>query len=391
MPIISASNLLSLADTGTLLVGCQDLPVTGIDRGGATYVFDQEIPSNGEITQILIFGGSVGGAAKIKIFSRAGNLFTLKSSQAVAVTPGVLNTLPTAIAVEKGDYLGFYSAGGAVFTGTQTAVSNPGYHYAGGDISSFTTNGPSNGLRFEVQFTVVHIVFNQRVARIADVAATTGHDTIVRDYRLAGDSRAQVGFQGADGQDPQGGFFRACAWQHASHYQLTSYQYGGTLAGFGAFGDTVELQLSSDVDPTRKPEFSVRDRLGRAGYGARLQVRNGSDLWGLWLSAQDESFPHFGIEDNEAAPDTVGLWHPRATGQFVFRIAADDTAKVTAEGIQVAGRATAPAPEPGSFIIWQKEDESEDAGDLMVTISSGELSVTARLVDFSELAPPPSE
>lgn len=381
-------DLLSLTMVRRAWFGREGLPVAGTNIG-STLAFRQVVPANGLVTAVDMYAGSVSGTLQIRRYSRNGDVFTqVGTALSLSVTANQLNSF-TGLSweVKAGEYLASYAPSGVRCYNT-TNEDNPGWHYGAGDASSFTSASPSTANRIELRIAVDHIALTEAAQRLSKAERPAdGFDHILREF-VDADGRVSgvIGLQNADDQDPQAQFYRTYARRHESSFELTSYQYGGTIRGHGQFGDTIELQLGSDTDPSRKPWLSVRDREGRAGYGSAIQTRAGSDLWGFGISSQDEAFPFIGtFEEGETVPATLWLDHSLAAGGWGFSVQRAEVARFDARGFQFRARETAPEPDADSYIVWQREDGSEDAGDLMATINSGGVVRTARLVDFSAL------
>lgn len=383
-------DLLSLVTTRRDYIGRTGEPVAGTDIS-STLTFGDPVPANGVVTRVEVFGGSVGGSLQIRRFARVGDVFTqVGSPLSLTVVANELNTFDgLSFEVLGGEYIGSYGAAG-VRCYTTTGEDNPGWYYGAGDVSSFTDADTNENLRIEMRITLDHVALTEAALKTSQAAVpATGHERILRDYLdAAGNLAGEIGLQHVDDQDPQALFYRVRARGHATRFDFTTYQYGGTIKGGGDFGDTIELQLGSDTDPTRKPVLSIRDRDGNEGNGSAVQTRSGSDLWGFGIFAWDEAFPFVGtFEDIPETPRTLWLNTSVADGGWGFAVQQAEVARYDARGFQFRARDGAPEPDEDSFIPWQQVGGEND-GDLCVTINCGGVVRTATLVDFSELPEP---
>lgn len=143
------------------LIGAQTVPVSAPVLSNTTYIFAAPVAAAGFITRIKGYGPNA-GTLKIKRFSRAGDVFTqIGADVDVAVPLGAYElTLSSVavIAVNAGDYLGFYAGSSGVVVGRTVGgtPSTPFYSNAagGGNVSSITDASADSSTRFELAFVV---------------------------------------------------------------------------------------------------------------------------------------------------------------------------------------------------------------------------------------------
>lgn len=358
----------------------QNIPVTGTDNGGATYILGEPVDENSAVTKIEVFAGSGGGLLRLRRWALTGTLNTGTLDRVagadpldLTLTPGVLNTITIpAWAVEAGEYIGIYTSSGTAIKKNVSATDNPGYIFASGDATTAVAGGLATD-RHEIRITREYVAASGGAVEPNDFVPAGGTDQIAREYTVSSDPKIQIGFQNSSDQQPQAGFFRTLrGGGNDTQFDFTHYQYGGTIKGRGEFGHTVELQLSGDSGSgtTTKPGFSVRDRQGRAGYGSTIQTRNGADTFGFQITLADETKAQLLVENHADTPNEMALTHPKSTGFFTFRINGAVKAKVSSEGMFVAN-ASAPATPTAGGVIYV------ESGALKYKGSSGTVTTIA--------------
>ena len=187
--VSSASGVEGLSDdlvvhasgqSATEILGRSVTPITGTASGNNTYVYGTPIQNSGRLETIRIYNKS-GSAFTLKVrrFSKSGDNFTQTGSDTnVSVPSGVgakSITLPTAIGVTAGDYLGFFATVGS-FSYVAATGDSGGYYAGSGDVTSFTDASTTNSIQLQIGFDISYLyVTTARVQEIeTDVAAATG-------------------------------------------------------------------------------------------------------------------------------------------------------------------------------------------------------------------------
>jgi hypothetical protein len=369
-------------------------PVAATPTGGSTYAFANPTLGFSRISRFWIYGGSSGGTVKLQYFAKNGDVFTRDSDVLeLTVVANQLNDftdlLDEDISADGNRHLGVYVPNNVGRYTPLVRADSGGWYYGTGDVSTFTDAELSPESRLEWGIEVEEYRITQLIPQVLNGPAATGYETIVTDFTNEGTTKAEIGFQDVDDQDPQAGFMRVYSGLHESWFDLTTYQYGGTIKGWGTNGHTIELQLASDDDLSKNPEFSVRHRVGGADRGARAQVRNGHDTVGFGLNFQIDADPHLWLEDQADTPATLGIYHPQSTGAIVSKIGGSEIHRIHLGGLvttvaEASGSADSVAHE---FVfgatpharIGQLGSASSDAGGGFIEISDATNDRTLRL------------
>lgn len=151
----SVSETLQDAQEASLMVetlGRAVTPVTGSNNGAATYVFGDPLVHDGTWTTVRVFG-MTGGTIKLRRFTKSGNDFTQVGSDTNVVVAAGANTLPVAIAVSAGEYLGFYAPANT-FAVTTALADGVGWYAGSGDTTAFTDSTLEIGSILQIGFDV---------------------------------------------------------------------------------------------------------------------------------------------------------------------------------------------------------------------------------------------
>ena len=101
-----------------------------------TYIFNQEIPKNSILKKVTFYSDNA-GTVKLKIFNKAGSIYTFKKELSINVTTGInVHDITEEFTFGENDKLGFFTAN----TGTLNMISVPGDNYpfvwASGDVTT---------------------------------------------------------------------------------------------------------------------------------------------------------------------------------------------------------------------------------------------------------------
>jgi len=135
----------------TETIGRSVNPISGFSTTTGTYAFANAIALNGTITAIRVYGfGS--GTIKVRRFTLSGTTMTQVGSDTnVAISVG-LNTYSVNIAVNAGEYIGFYTPASCIGY-TSTTGDSGGYYFSSSDSTSYNdTSGPRTAARLEIGF-----------------------------------------------------------------------------------------------------------------------------------------------------------------------------------------------------------------------------------------------
>jgi hypothetical protein len=363
---VTINGLASLTEPATSLLGRQTDPANGTTTGGGTVVDVNPFPSDGRITAAKIYGGTSNGTVTLRLFQREDDGITFTAvgdSLVLNVTANTLNTFADLdLAVINPDktktlHLGHWPSNAAVDYITEPSAVGGFYATAGDQPVSFVdADGPAGQeIQHQWQFTFEGVKIREDTLVVATAPAADGNDRILRTFETPdGIVRASIGFQNVDTHDPQAGFFRVYAGDALSSWDFTPYQYGCAVVGRGLQGETFEMQLASDDDPTLSPEFSIRHRVGGAvgdNLGSRIQTRNSADTVGFGLNFRVDSDPHLWLEDSGDTPATLGIYHPKSTGAIVSKIGGVERMRIHSTGIFVANSSEPATPTGGGVLF----------------------------------------
>ena len=390
--------LAMLASYTPVWYGRSETPVAATPTGGSTYAIANPTLGFSRISRFWIYGGSSGGTVKLQYFAKNGDVFTRDSDVLeLTVVANQLNDftdlLDEDISADGNRHLGVYVPDNVGRYTPLARADSGGWYYGTGDLSTFTNPNITPQNRLEWGFEVEEYRITQLIPQVLDGPASTGYESIVTQWTNEGTVKAEVGFQDVDDQDPQAGFMRVYSGLHETWFDLSTYQYGGTIKGWGTNGHTIELQLAGDGDLDRNPEFSVRHRVGGTDRGSRIQTRNGNDTVGFGLNFQTDADPHLWLEDHQSdTPATLGIYHPQSTGAIVSKIGGSEIHRVRLSGLLTtvaeAGSADTVAHE---FVfgstprvrIGQLGSASSDATAGFVEVSDGSNTRTLRMSSTS--------
>lgn len=140
-------------------------PVAGTVLTNCTRVFADPVLVSGYITRIRVFGLNGGGTLTIKRFTKSGTTVTQVGSDTnVAIAAGV-NDISAAIAINAGEYIGWYAFSGTGKVGytAATTADGTGWYQIGtstsGNVSTGTVGTISTTNRIEMGFEISSSTF----------------------------------------------------------------------------------------------------------------------------------------------------------------------------------------------------------------------------------------
>ncbi len=259
--------------SGAQMVGTPAMPITGTALAGSTYVLNAPVAKAGYITSISGYALSA-GSVRLKRFLLSAGTFTQTGTDIVVAVPAGAFTVSLKdkgyIAVNAGDYLGFWAAAPSIIpvnAGAQPSDSRTPYYASAtvGNVTSVTAGTLVTSARIELAFAV------SSVSVTASMVQTIGLDT---QYALSGMRAALL----------DAGIYSpalALLEHYGAWYDLTDRTSLFTdLAGTVPVSETGDLVRCIRDKSGNGYDFAVTDDAYRPSYKRKAMGRYSTGLFG---------------------------------------------------------------------------------------------------------------